>query len=278
MSGAPGAAAGIDASRTALLTVVAMIAFAANSLLTRAALGEGAIDAAGFTALRAVSGAVTLVLILRLRARPADTPPPSPLSAGDWVMAAALFVYMAFFSFAYLSLSTGTGALVLFGAVQITMFAAALRAGERFAMAGWAGLALALAGLVYLVSPGLTAPDPLGAALMAVAGLAWGVYSLRGRGVADPLAASAGNFLRIVPFCLALCLPFFAGLSADPAGLALAVASGAVASGLGYVIWYAALPGLTAGRAATVQLSVPVIAAFAGVVLLDEAVTLRLVL
>jgi drug/metabolite transporter (DMT)-like permease len=191
-----------------------------------------------------------------------------------------LFAYMACFSFAYLSLSAGTGALLLFGAVQLTMFIAALRVGEHFAPWSWGGFALAVAGLVFLVSPGLAAPDPLGTLLMLAAGVAWGFYSLLGRGAADPLPATAGNFVLGVPLALALAgavaLVQQEALQAQAEGVWLAVASGAFASALGYVIWYAALKGLTATRAATVQLSVPVIAAAGGAVLLAEPLTPRL--
>jgi drug/metabolite transporter (DMT)-like permease len=189
-----------------------------------------------------------------------------------------LFTYMAFFSFAYLSLSAGTGALLLFGAVQLTMFAVALHSGERFPLLSWAGLALAVSGLVYLVSPGVTAPDPLGAVLMAIAGTAWGVYSLLGKHVADPLEATANNFIYSAPMVVLLSLILLGNFQITPKGLALAVISGAAASGLGYVIWYAALKGLSATRAATIQLSVPVIAAIGGVILLSEQMTMRLVL
>ncbi len=254
-----------------LLTAVAMLAFAANSLLCRLALGAGSIDAATFTSVRIVSGAAALGLIMLPR-RGGSRP------AADWRAVIALFGYMAFFSFAYLSLSAGTGALILFGAVQLTMFIFALRAGEHFTLLSWAGLGMAIVGLIYLVSPGVTAPDPFGAVLMAIAGIAWGFYSLRGRGAVDPLAASAGNFIYSVLLAVILSLFFWRDFSASSTGLALAVASGALASGCGYVIWYAALPGLTATRAATVQLSVPVIAAFGGVVLLSETVTPRLLI
>jgi len=260
-------------TRAMMLTAVAMFAFAANSLLCRLALGQELMDAASFTTVRVVSGAAFLGLILALRRHGAG----GTVSA-DWRAAAMLFTYMTFFSFAYLSLSAGTGALILFGTVQLTMFAFALRSGESFPPLSWAGLTLAVLGLVYLVSPGVTAPDLLGAVLMAVAGVAWGLYSLLGRGVADPLGATARNFLWSVPLVLVVSLLFADDLGLSPSGLALAVASGAVASGLGYVVWYAALPGLTASRAATVQLSVPVIAAFAGVLLLSEQVTPRLLL
>lgn len=254
------------------LTLLAMVAFAANSLLCRLALGEGLIDAASFTMVRMVSGALTLFLFVLPHWRSAGR------AQADWRSAAFLFAYMACFSFAYLSLSAGTGALLLFGAVQLTMFVAALREGEHFAAASWAGLALAVSGLVYLVAPGLTAPNPVSAALMVFAGIAWGLYSLLGRTVRDPLEATAGSFILAVPPVLTVSLLFLGDLHISRDGLLLAVLSGAVASGLGYVVWFAALKGLTASRAATVQLSVPVIAAAGGVMLLAEPVTLRLVL
>ena len=258
--------------RTVLLTVIAMLAFAANSLLCRQALGQGLIDAASFTSVRVLSGAVTLILIVMLRRRPREH------STADWRSAAMLFTYMAFFSYAYLSLGAGTGALILFGAVQLTMFIVALRQGEHFPILSWVGLTLAILGLIYLVSPGVTAPDLLGALLMAIAGIAWGLYSLLGRGATDPLEATARNFVYSVPLVLIVSLFFLGDFYTSSYGLALAVASGAVASGCGYVIWYAALPNLTATRAATVQLSVPAIAAFGGVLMLSEQLTLRLLL
>jgi drug/metabolite transporter (DMT)-like permease len=258
--------------QTTVLTAVAMLAFAANSLLCRLALQRGAIDPVSFAGIRLVSGAIMLAVIVRFRsARPAAR-------HADWLAAAMLFAYVAFFSFAYLTLSAGTGALILFGAVQLTMFSVGLRSGEKFGPLAWLGLALAVAGLVYLVSPGIAAPPLVGAALMAIAGVAWGVYSLRGRGVADPLAATAGNFARAAPLAVLLSVLFItdARAYASEAGVALAIASGALTSGIGYVIWYAALSKLTALRAATVQLSVPLIAAFGGVAFLSEAITPRL--
>lgn len=256
----------------AALTVVAMTAFAANSLLCRLALRSELIDPASFTSLRLLSGAAVLWLLLRLRGGGRGR-------AGDWRSAAALFVYAAGFSFAYVSLGVGVGALLLFGAVQATMLAAGYRGGERAGPLQSLGLALSVAGLVFLVMPGLSAPAPLGAALMLAAGIAWGVYSLRGRGNAtDPALATAGNFLRAAPLALAFNLPFLPRLHAETAGVIYALASGALASGLGYVIWYAALKGLTATRAAIVQLSVPALAAFGGVLLLDETVTSRLLI
>jgi len=189
-----------------------------------------------------------------------------------------LFLYAIAFSFAYVSLSAGTGALILFGGVQLTMLSVGLYSGERFTPLSWAGFVLAVAGLVYLVSPGLAAPAPVGAGLMAIAGIAWGVYSLHGRGVADPLLATSGNFLRTLPLTLIASTLFLANMQANWLGVALAIASGAIASGVGYVIWYAALRGLNATRAATVQLSVPVIAAFGGALFLSELISLRLLI
>ncbi len=266
--------------RTFLLTCVSMLAFAANSLLCRLALVEPRIDPASFGLLRLASGALVLTLIVRWRAG-AGVGTAASLAATprvvDWWAATMLFAYVALFSFAYLSLSASVGALILFGAVQLTMIGAGLRAGERFAPIAWAGLAVAIAGLVYLVSPGLTAPSTVGAASMALAGAAWGIYSLRGRGVPDALAATASNFARAVLPALALSLVTIGYAAADGIGIALAIASGALTSGIGYVIWYSALRGLTAMRAASVQLSVPPIAALGGVLVLSEPLTSRLV-
>jgi drug/metabolite transporter (DMT)-like permease len=252
-----------------------MAAFAANSLLCRVALRGAHIDPAGFAVIRVASGAAMLALVQRARRRRRAA---HSSVGGDWRAAAMLFAYVAAFSFAYLTLAAGTGALILFGAVQLTMFVAGLRAGERFAPAGWLGLALAMAGLVVLVLPGVAAPPPAGAALMAHAGVAWGLYSLRGRGVPDPLAATAANFVRALPMAVVLGLVFVTRLRFDAAGVLLALASGALTSGLGYVVWYAALRGLSALRAAVVQLSVPVLAACGGALWLGEAFTLRLAL
>jgi drug/metabolite transporter (DMT)-like permease len=265
-------AAHASAIQTAVLTAAAMLAFAANSLLCRLALQQGSIDPASFSSIRIVAGAVTLALILKYRAAPAV------LGKSDWISAAMLFVYVAFFSFAYVTLSAGTGALILFGTVQFTMLGAGLRAGERFGAVAWSGLALAAAGLVWLVLPGIAAPSPVGAVLMAIAGAAWGVYSLRGRSAGDPLAATTGNFMRAVPFALVLSLLFAGDAKIGAAGVALAIVSGAVTSGIGYAVWYAALRGLSGMRAAAVQLSVPLIAALGGVLFLSEGFTLRLAL
>lgn len=263
---------GPSVASTAFLTVIAMSAFAANSLLCRMALGAGLIDAASFATIRVVAGASVLALIAlpRWRARGREK--------ADLLAVMSLFLYMVFFSFAYLSLAAGTGALILFGAVQLTMLTAALHGGEQFSWPSWVGLALALLGLVYLLSPGLTAPDLQGALLMTVAGIAWGIYSLRGRLATDALAATANSFIYSVPLVIAVSLFALGDVQVSPRGISLAVASGAVASALGYVVWYAALGRLTTTRAATVQLSVPIIAAFGGVVLLSEGVTARLLI
>ena len=256
--------------QTLTLTAMALLAFAANSLLCRVALQQALIDPASFASVRLVSGALALVVIVRLRS---DR---GPHGRADWLAVAMLFAYVAFFSFAYVTLPAGTGALILFGAVQMTMLGVGLHSGETFRAMAWVGLVLAVAGLVYLVSPGVAAPPAVGAALMAIAGVAWGVYSLRGRGVADPLVATARNFVRAAPLALLLSLPFAADAHANAAGVGLAIVSGAITSGIGYAIWYAALRNLSAMRAATVQLSVPLIAAFGGVLFLQEAITPRL--
>lgn len=248
----------------------ALVAFAANSVLCRLALGEGRIGAADFTIIRLLSGALMLVLLNRCRKGKHP-------GSGSWKSAISLAVYAAGFSFAYLTLSTGTGALILFGTVQLTMIAGAFLAGERLEFLEGVGSCLAGVGLVYLVWPGVAAPSPGGAGLMAAAGIGWGVYSLRGKTAGDPLAATTGNFLRSVPLVAALFLiRQHAGVSG--AGLLLASISGAVTSAIGYVIWYAAVRRMTASRAAIIQLAVPVLAALGGVAFLDEAVSLRLVI
>lgn len=259
-----------SSARPLLLTGVTMLAFAANPLLCRMAMGTSEIDPASFATVRVTSGALVLALIMMPRWLARGRTPV------DWRAVAMLFAYMILFAFAYLSLSVGTGALILFGAVLLTMFGVALARGERFTSWSWVGLIVACLGLIYLVAPGVTAPDPAGAALMAAAGVAWGIYSLLGGSALDPLGDTANNFLFSVPLALVVSLLFLGDMHASGRGLALAVASGAFASGLGYAVWYAALAGLTATRAATVQLSVPVIAAFGGVVFLSEQITLRL--
>lgn len=255
--------------RILILTTLAMLAFAGNSLLCRAALDHTRIDAASFTTIRLLSGALVLWLIVRLRAS-------TTAGAGNWPSAFALFAYAAGFSFAYLHLPAATGALLLFGTVQATMIGYGLWRGERLAWLQWCGLMSALAGLVVLLLPGLAAPPLPSAGLMVCAGIAWGAYSLRGKGAGDPMRVTAGNFLRAVPFSMALSLSMLGGTALDAAGIGYAVASGALTSGLGYAIWYTALPALKSTHAATVQLSVPLIAALGAVAFLGEAMTLRL--
>jgi drug/metabolite transporter (DMT)-like permease len=256
--------------RTGVFTASALTAFAANSLLCRQALGRSSIDPASFSTIRLASGAAALAAIVWTARR-------GPTGAhGNWLSAAMLFAYAVPFSFAYVGLGAGTGALVLFGAVQSTMLTFALATGERPRATQWIGLLLALCGLVYLVSPGLAAPSAIGCGLMAVAGVAWGVYSLRGRSRANPLAETAGNFARALPMALAVTLAARSQAHVTAAGAMLAIVSGVLASGLGYVAWYAALTGLTATSAAFVQLLVPVLAAFGGVLVLGEKITARL--
>jgi drug/metabolite transporter (DMT)-like permease len=258
--------------RTLVLTALAMFAFAANSVLCRLGLGRYLIDPASFAAVRVLTAAAMLLAIVlpRWRAR--------GRTRGNWRSALTLLVYLISFSFAYLSLSAGTGALILFGAAQLTMIGAALRGGESFSPPGRIGFIVAAVGLVILVAPGVTAPNPVGALLMAIAGLSWGIYSLMGRGAGDPLEVTANNFIYLVPCVLLLSAAFAARRHVSWIGLAYAAASGAVASGLGYVVWYEAQKRLSAIGAATVQLSVPVIAAIGGLVLMTEYVTLRLML
>ena len=253
---------------TLILTIVTMLAFAANSLLCRLALQRTHIDPASFTMLRIGSGTLMLWLLAAAGG--------SRKRGGNWISAFALLGYAAAFSFAYVSLPVGTGALLLFGAVQATMIVRGLISGERLNGPQLVGFILAVAGLVVLVLPGLSAPPLIGSLLMAAAGVCWGVYSLRGRRGTDPLAATAGNFLRAVPLAAAVLLVYVRGVHMSSMGILYAVLSGALASGLGYALWYAALRGLTATRAAVVQLSVPVLAAAAGVALLGERVTPRL--
>jgi len=259
-----------SAGRTALLTALALTAFAANSILCRQALGARLMDPASFTGVRLGAGALALWVVAGTPQHDAVT------SAGSWGSALALFAYAAAFSLAYLDLTAGTGALILFGSVQVTMLLWGLHGGERPHAGEWTGLLLALGGLVVLVRPGLAAPAPGAAALMAAAGIAWGVYSLRGRRATAPLRSTAGNFLLTLPLAGLFLLASVNQLRVSPTGILLAAVSGALASGAGYAVWYAALPGLSATRAALVQLMVPVLAAAAGVVLLGESLPVRL--
>ena len=257
-------------SNIALSTALAMLAFAGNSILCRLALKTTAIDPASFTAIRLISAALLLAILMRFKGQ-------SVAGTGNWKSAGALFAYAAGFSVAYVNLSAGTGALLLFGAVQLSMISISLWRGEKVSALQIFGLALAFAGLVVLVLPGLAAPPLLSCAFMIGAGIAWGIYSLRGRGMADATAVTCGNFIRTIPMAAILFIIFFDQVHFDQLGLVYAVLAGAITSGLGYAIWYKVLPGLKPLEASVVQLSVPVIAAFAGIVLMGEVMSLRLV-
>jgi drug/metabolite transporter (DMT)-like permease len=257
--------------RAFLYTIFALTAFAFNSILCRMALGKDEIDAAGFTAVRLFAGALTLALISVSMGKTQ-----SVWKAGHWSSAFFLFAYAICFSFAYLGLTTGTGALILFGSVQMTMIAAAIIRDERPGVLELLGIVVAFAGLVYLVLPGLSSPPLLNSLLMAAAGAAWGFYTLRGKGSSDPLAETTGNFVRSIPMVLIAALPFLSGLHLSYRGTVLATLSGALASGVGYSVWYAALKYHTATRAAVLQLAVPVIAAIGGILILSESASFRL--
>jgi len=256
------------------LTALALLAFAGNSVLCRLALGEGAIDPASYTTVRLISGALTLRLIVGYLGKRDSRAG----SSGSWSAGALLFLYAMAFAYAYRNLTAGTGALILFAAVQLTMIASALRSGERPAPIEWLGWSVAMVGLVYLVFPGIAAPSLGGSLLMAGAGIAWGAYSILGRGENNPIQATTDNFFRTLPLVLVVTLVQLPSLVMSPMGLLWAGISGAITSGLGYAIWYAALKRLTATRAATVQLSVPVIAALGGVAFLSEQITVRLLI
>jgi drug/metabolite transporter (DMT)-like permease len=284
----------MSGARIFILTLLAMIAFASNSLLCRAALKQNHIDAASFTFVRIFSGAVALWVLVSVRRKESAVKAPGDsngsvfastpssqrqlIRAGSWTSALALFVYAAAFSFAYLALPAGTGALLLFGAVQATMILWGMYKGERLSMIQIVGFIVAVTGLVVLVFPGLSAPPLVGSILMVAAGVAWGVYSLRGTRERNAATATTGNFVRAVPLAIVLLVGFAAWMHVDLAGFAYAVSSGAVTSGLGYIIWYKVLPALKAASAATVQLSVPVLAATGGILLLGEPITPRYLL
>ncbi len=259
--------------KTLLFTSIALIAFAANSVLCRLALGENTIDAAGFTIIRLLSGALVLFVILKI-----NNSNNSSYSKGSWPASLMLFLYAITFSFAYVTLDTGTGALILFGSVQISMILLSLISGNRLHITEWMGVSIAFAGFVYLIFPSVTAPSVIGFLLMTVAGIAWGIYTLKGRGSDNPLMETTYNFLRTVPLVIILSIITVQNAYFSYEGVLLAVLSGGIASGIGYTIWYFALGGLSATQAAVVQLSVPVIAASGGVIFVSEAITLRLIL
>ncbi len=261
-----------DLFRAIAYTSITMLAFAGNSILCRMALMDGAIDPASFTSVRLFSGAVALLLIVRFTSK--DT---SIRDHGGWASALMLFGYAICFSYAYIHLSAGSGALILFGFVQGTMIALALWAGDRPQAAEWLGWLIAFGGLVWLLLPGIEAPPAAGATLMALAGIAWGVYSIRGRDESNPLVSTCSNFVYSIAFVALLTAVTFIDADITQRGVVLAVISGAITSGVGYVIWYAALNYLSSMQAALVQLSVPAIAAAGGVILLAEPISVRLI-
>ena len=259
--------------KTIVFTVLALIAFASNSVLCRFALGEKTIGAANFTSVRLLSGAIVLFLILQIRNRGKKSS-----SKGSWLSAAMLFLYAASFSFAYLTLDTGTGALILFGSVQVTIILLSIFYGNRLHLTEWIGVVIAFAGFVYLVSPGVSTPSMLGFILMTISGIGWGVYTLRGRGSLNSLADTSFNFARTIPFVIILFAVTYHPSDISSKGLILAMISGGISSGIGYTIWYMALRNLTDTQSAVVQLAVPVIAAMGGVIFVSETISLRLIL
>lgn len=267
----------VTRARVIALTALAMLPLSANSWFCRAALRDTGIDVASFTSIRLLSGALMLWLLLQVRRR-RHVDAAAPGESGNWLSAWALFGYAVLFSFAYVELTAGTGALLLFGAVQVTMIGIGLWRGEHLDRVQVTGATLAFAGLVGLLAPGLSAPPLLSGAMMLGAGACWGLYSLRGQGAQDPVRVTAGNFIRTVPITAALSLVMLQNASVDTTGFWYAVASGALTSALGYVLWYSVVPLIKSVTAATVQLSVPVIVAVGGVLLLGEPITLRLVL
>ncbi len=259
--------------KTSLITALALIAFAANSVLCRLALGNGVIDASSFTAIRLFSGAIALFVILILKGKNKGE-----LSKGSWTASFMLFTYAVTFSYAYLTVDTGTGALILFGSVQITMILLSLLSGTRLHMSEWAGISIAFCGFIYLILPSLSTPSINGFMLMALAGFSWAVYTLKGRSSQNPLMDTTYNFIRTIPFVVLLVTFTIDGISYAQQGVWLAIVSGALTSGVGYTIWYYALRQLSSIQAAVIQLSVPVIAAIGGVIFVSEELTTRLII
>jgi drug/metabolite transporter (DMT)-like permease len=267
--------------KTTLLTCLALIAFAANSVLCRLALGNGAIDASSFTAIRLLSGAIALFIILSMKRSNKESSKANNKEAsskGSWAAGFILFLYAITFSYAYLSVDTGTGALILFGSVQITMIMLSLISGTRLHVIEWSGVIIAFTGFIYLVLPNITTPSINGFILMTVSGISWGMYTLKGRNSENPLMDTTYNFLRTIPFVALLAVFTQQNINYSSEGIVLAVVSGAITSGLGYTIWYIALAGLSSTQAAVIQLSVPVIAALGGVLFVSEVITIRLII
>ncbi len=255
------------------LTFLALLAFAGNSIFSRLALGDEAIDAASFTAIRLSSGAVFLLFIIVLK-----TPKTAILSHGSWSAAFFLFLYAATFSLAYLSLDTGLGALILFGCVQVTLIIASIIKGNKLAFKEWAGFTIALLGLTILLLPGASAPPLSGFLLMLIAGVSWGGYTLCGKGSTTPLFDTTSNFIKALPMAAIMLLFFIDGAVISNTGVVLAIVSGAITSGLGYAIWYAALREITVTQAAIFQLLVPIIATIAGIIFADESITTNFII
>ena len=255
-----------------LITSCALIAFAANSVLCRIALGDEVIDATSFTSIRLASGALTLMIILGLSKHKMTNS-----NKGSWRASFFLFVYAAGFSYAYLSLDTGTGALILFGAVQITIMLVSFMTGERFNKVEWLGLLIAFSGFVYLITPNLTTPSFIGFISMMIAGIAWGAYTICGKQSSSPLFDTAFNFLRSLPLVILLIAITYPSIEINANGILLAVLSGSIASGIGYTLWYTSLPYISSIHAASLQLLVPVLAAFGGIVLANELIEIRLI-
>jgi drug/metabolite transporter (DMT)-like permease len=261
--------------KTILFTGLALIAFAANSVLCRLALGESAIDASTFTIVRLLAGAIVLTVIMSISKIKSNSNTNSS-TKGSWPASIALFIYALTFSFAYVTLDTATGALILFGSVQIAMILMSIFSGNRLHISEWFGMAIAFTGFVYLILPGVTTPSVIGFLLMTVSGIAWGIYTLKGRGSKNPIMDTAFNFLRTMPFVIILAIVTFKYAHYSSEGILLAVLSGSIASGIGYMIWYSALSGLSVTQAAVLQLLVPVIAAVGGIIFVSESISFRL--
>ena len=261
--------------KTILFTGLALIAFAANSVLCRLALGESAIDASTFTIVRLLAGAIVLTVIMSISKIKSNSNTNSS-TKGSWPASIALFIYALTFSFAYVTLDTATGALILFGSVQIAMILMSIFSGNRLHISEWFGMAIAFTGFVYLILPGVTTPSVIGFLLMTVSGIAWGIYTLKGRGSKNPIMDTAFNFLRTMPFVIILAIVTFKYAHYSSEGILLAVLSGSIASGIGYMIWYSALSGLSVTQAAVLQLLVPVIAAVGGIIFFSESISFRL--
>lgn len=256
-----------------LYTSLALIAFAANSVLCRLALGNGSIDAASFTVIRLLSGAVVLCVILSFQRNNQDA-----LSKGSWMASFTLFLYAITFSYAYLSVDTGTGALILFGSVQITMIILSIIGGTRLHITEWFGVVIAITGFIYFILPNVSTPSMNGFILMTISGISWGVYTLIGRRSKNPLTDTTYNFVRTIPFVVLLAVFTLDNMSYSNDGVILALLSGGITSGVGYTIWYIALNDLSSTQASVIQLSVPIIAAIGGVIFVSELITFRLII